>query len=224
MLRLFTLLLFIAGCASSVLAQSESAGVYSKFELFAGYSANGYFANESTVTVVNQNVSSFFNDRAGGPRGFEVSVARNFSGYFGLKLDFSTYFETLNGRTGSVCRAGACTTGQPFNVPLRSSYFLAGPEFKLRNHTRVVPFAHALFGAAYSNATFATTGAVSFSDSSGQAGFASAFGGGLDFRITRSVELRTTLDYAPTFLTEAAPGESGSQRHIRISVGGLFHF
>jgi len=222
--RLFAIILFIAVCHSSGRAQSKSAGDYSNYELFAGYSANGYFAHESTVTAVNQNVSSFFNDRAGGPKGFEISLARNFNRYLGLKTDFSTHFETLNGRTGTICQGNACTTGQAFNVPLRSFYFLVGPEFKLSNRTRVAPFAHALFGAVHSTATFATGPTVSFSDASGQTGFASAFGGGVDFRVNRRFGLRTTLDYIPTFLDEATPRERGPQHHIRISVGGLFHF
>src|SRR5258708_4908907 len=128
MLRLFTVLLFIGGCASSALAQSDNAGGYTNFELFTGYSANGYFVQESTVTAANQKVSSFFTDRAGGPRGFEVSVARNFNRYFGLKADFSTYFDLLNGRTGTICQGGVCVAGQAFKVPLRSWYFMAGAE------------------------------------------------------------------------------------------------
>ncbi|HEY6351083.1 MAG TPA: hypothetical protein VI636_16895 [Candidatus Angelobacter sp.] len=105
-----------------------------------------------------------------------------------------------------------------------SLYVLAGPEFKLRNHTRFAPFAHTLIGAVHAESVFETTGAINFSDSSSQTGSAAVLGGGIDFRISHAIGLRTTLDYAPTFLGEAMPGESGPQHHIRISVGGLFHF
>jgi opacity protein-like surface antigen len=224
MLRLFALIL-ITTCASSLSAQSKVTTYDSTYELFAGYSANGYFVAESPVSASNQNVSSLFNDRAGGPRGFNLSLARNFNRYLGLKGDFSTYFENLNGRNGTVCVGTACATGQAFNVPLRSLYFLAGPEFKLRNRSGILPFAHGLFGVVHSTAKFTITSAnVNFSDSNSQTGFAAAFGGGLDFRINRAVGVRTTLDYVPTFLKQAAAGESGLQQHVRLAVGGVFRF
>lgn len=223
MIKLLALLLVTVACTSTS-AQSQTEGGYSHFDLFAGYSANGYFAQEETVHATNQNVSSFFNDRAGGPAGFEISFARNFTRYFGLKGDFSTYFETLHGTAGTICQGPVCATGQSFEVPLRSIYILAGPEFKLRNSTRFTPFAHTLLGAVHSASTFKTSGTINFSDSSAQTAFAAAIGGGLDLRMTRAVALRTTLDYVPTLLDEATPGDSGIQHHIRISVGALFHF
>jgi opacity protein-like surface antigen len=223
-LRLFAIMLVLANCALPMVAQSER-GDYSNLEFFAGYSANGYFVNESSVTAVNQKISLFFSDRAGGDKGFEVSMSRNLKRYFGLKGDFSTYFETLHGQSGTICQGVACTTGQSFKVPLRSSYFLAGPEFKFRNASRLTPFAHALAGVVRSNAKFATTGpGVSFSDSNAQTGFAAAFGGGLDLRVSRRIGFRTMLDYTPTFLSEADPAESGPQHHVRITVGIVLHF
>lgn len=158
MLRWMAVVLCVTGCAASTLAQSQNKDFYSKIDLFAGYSANGYFVNESTFSATSQTVASFFSDRAGGPKGFEVSVGRRLRGYFSLKGDFSAYFDMLNGHTGMICQGGTCQTGQAFRVPLRSFYFLGGPEFRLRNRTRFTPFAHTLFGGVYSNASFTTNG------------------------------------------------------------------
>jgi len=225
MLQRFTIMLLIGACCSSVVAQSARGSDGSKFELFAGYSANGYFVNESSTTAVRgQKISSFFTDRAGGPAGFEVSLNRNFNRYIGLKGDFASYFETLHGR-GTVCQGSICTTENPFKVPLRSFYFTAGPEFKLRNSTRLTPFAHALFGGVASHAEFVISApGVRVSDATTRTGFAASFGGGVDVRLSRRVSLRTMADYTATFLAEPNPGESRPQNHVRTSVGILFQF
>jgi hypothetical protein len=174
--------------------------------------------------VRNQKVSPFFTDRAGGPIGFELSLARNFNRYVGLKGDFSSYFETLHG-SGTICQGTVCTSGNPFKVPLRSFYFTAGPEFKLPNSTRLTPFAHALFGGVSSHAEFVISApGIRVSDATTQAAFAASFGGGVDIRLSRRIALRTSVDYTPTFLPEPNTAESGPQNHVRTSVGILFHF
>jgi opacity protein-like surface antigen len=225
MLRRFTIMLLIGACCSQVMAQSARGSDDPKFELFAGYSANGYFVEGSSITAApGQKISSFFTDRAGGSKGFEVSLDRNFNRYIGLKGDFSSYFEILHGR-GTVCQGGACTTGNPFKVPLRSFYFTAGPEFKLRNSTRLTPFAHALFGGVASRAEFEISApGIRVSDSTTRTGFAASFGGGVDIRLCQRVSLRTMADYTATFLAEPNPGESRPQNHVRTSVGILFQF
>lgn len=225
MLLRFTTVLWIAICCLPAMAQSGQSTNYPKFELFAGYSANGYFVDESTTTAApGQKVSSFFTDRAGGPAGFEISLDRNFNRFIGLKGDFSSYFETLHG-AGRICQSGTCTSGNPFKVPLRSFYFTAGPEFKLRNSTRLTPFTHVLVGGVTSQAEFSVSNAsLRFSDSSTQTGFAASFGGGVDIRMSQLVSLRTMADYTATFLAEPNPGEGRPQNHVRTSVGILFHF
>ncbi len=226
MLRQFTFMVLIGACCSLVTAQSARGSDDSKLELFAGYSANGYFVNESSSvsTVRNQKASSFFTDRAGGPAGFEISVNRTFSRYIGLKGDFSSYFETLHGR-GTLCQGSSCSTGNPFRVPLRSFYFTAGPEFKLRNSTRLTPFAHVLFGGVASHAEFLISGpGIKVVDSTTRTGIAASFGGGFDVRLSRRVSLRTAADYTAAFLAEPNPAESRPQNHVRASAGILLRF
>jgi len=227
MLKRFTITMMIGVCCSLALAQRAQRSNDSKFELFAGYSTNGYFLDESSSassTVQSQKVSPFFTDRAGGAKGFEVSLNRAFNRYIGLKGDFSSYFETLHGH-GTICLGSNCSMGNPFRVPLRSFYFTAGPEFKLHNSTRLTPFAHALLGGVSSHAEFVISSpGVRVSDSTTRTGAAASFGGGVDIRLSRRISLRTAVDYTATFLAEPNPGEGRPQNHVRVSAGILFHF
>jgi len=226
MLRQLAITVLIGAFGSPVMAQNAPSSGDSTFELFVGYSANGYFVNDSSSVSAtrNQKASSFFTDRAGGPAGFEVSVNRTFNRYLGLKGDFSSYFETLHGH-GTLCQGSNCSTRNPFRVPLRSFYFSAGPEFKLHNSTRITPFAHALFGGVASHAEFVISAPGNrAADSTTQAGASASFGGGFDVRLSRRVGLRTAADYTATFLAEPDPGERRPQNHVRASMGILFHF
>ena len=221
---LFTL--FLICHAPPAAAQTSSTNEYPRLEFFAGYSAAGY--NPDAVSSINnQTISSFFSDQAGGPNGFETSVSKNFRHYVGLKGDFAAYFNHSRGRgTFTSCQPGnVCATGtQDFKINSRAFYFMAGPEFKLRNRTRVTPYLHALVGGVHSRSEFSTTGStITFSDNDAQSGFAMAFGGGLDVRVTRRASIRTLIDYAPTWLREGGTNERSRQDHIRLSLGILFH-
>ncbi len=223
----FTLLaLCLVYHASPAAAQTANTDEYPRVEFFAGYSAAGYNA-EAISPGINQRLSPFFSDQAGGPAGFEASVSKNFRRYFGLKGDFAAYFNDSNGRgTFTNCPVGqVCATGaQDFKVNSRTFYFMGGPEFKLRNRTRVTPYLHALLGGVHSRSEFSTAGSVvTLSDDDAQSGLAAAFGGGLDVRITRRASIRTMIDYAPTWLKEGGTNERGRQDHIRLSLGILFH-
>src|ERR1044071_5053977 len=68
------LLLMIIGCPALILAQSSSSTETPKVEYFVGYSASGSLGEGEPLVINNQNVSSFFNDHAGGSTGFEPSV------------------------------------------------------------------------------------------------------------------------------------------------------
>jgi opacity protein-like surface antigen len=213
-------------CASSAVAQSTGSAPYPKFEIFAGYSINGYFKNdEAPGPLNNRPVASLFSDDAGGPKGFEASIARNLNRYLGIKGDFSMYFDSGPGKgTFTICSDSSCTTSsQDFHVSKRAFYFMAGPEIKWRNKTRVTPYAHALFGVARSTAEFSTASSVlTRTDSDTRVGFAAAFGGGLDIRLSKRFSIRSMMDYTAAFLGEADGRASGRQNHVRISVGIVF--
>lgn len=214
-------------CACSSLAQSTGPDPYPKLEIFGGYSANGYFKkNEAPEGNSGFPLSKFFSDDAGGPKGFEASITRNFNKYLGIKGDFSMYFD--NGGPGQltvkVCSESSCTTSlQDFNVKKRAFYFMGGPELKWRNKTRLTPFAHTLFGVARSTADFSTAGAlITHNDSDTRTGFAAAFGGGLDIRLSKRFSIRTMADYTAAFLGYNDESTSSRQNHLRLSIGIVF--
>lgn len=211
-------------CASSAFAQSSSSAPYPKLEIFGGYSANWHFKGDEGPGAILP-FSRFFSDDASGPKGFEASITRNFNKYLGIKGDFSMYIDKSTGQvTLKVCSQGSCTTfSEDVRVEKRAFYFMAGPEIKWRNKTRLTPFAHALFGVARPTVEVTTTSAgFSQRDSDTRTGFAAAFGGGLDIRLSKRFSIRTMADYTATFFGDANPGASGRQNHVRLSLGIVF--
>lgn len=224
MRRLFLAALLVACLHTVAGAQATSNELYPKVEGFVGYSANGYSTRESSDHTAVQNISAFFSDQAGGPTGFQTSLTRNLRKYLGIKGDFSMYFNQSRGQTGTLCVESNCVTGQAFNVDSRAFYLMGGPEFKVRNQTRLMPFAHTLFGMAHSRSAFHTTSpSLSFADSHTRTGLAMAFGGGFDIRASNRISVRSLIDYLPTRLGDADPQESGRQNHVRLSLGIVFH-
>lgn len=212
-------------CVSSAFAQSTNSSPYPKLEIFGGYSANGYFKQDESDGVENGFFSPIFSNDAGGDKGFEAAITRNFTRYVGIKADFSAYFDSGPGHvTVTLCSSGSCTmSSQEFHVKKRAFYLMAGPEFKWRNKTRLTPYAHALVGGARSTAEFSTASALfTHSDSHTRTGFSAAVGGGLDIRLTKRFSIRTMVDYTAAFLGSADPEYSNRQNHVRLSLGIVF--
>lgn len=223
---LITLAFLVACCAHSAVAQSTGLDETPKVEVFVGYSASGVVNTDKAANINNQNAASLFSNRAGGTKGFEASATRNVNKYFGIKSDFSAYFKNNEGRGTFVsCAANVCATSvQDFRVTSRAFEFLAGPELKARNRTRLTPFAHALFGIAHARAEFKTASPTfNLSDTDARTGFAMAFGGGLDIRATKRFSVRSSIDYNPTFLGDAITPSRNRQDNVRLSLGVLFH-
>ena len=214
MQRLILTALLMSCCALLTSAQNTNAEVYPKVEWFVGISSNHFFYDDSPFEVIPQNIASLFSNHAEGQIGFETSFTRNIHKFLGLKGDFSSYFDRKP--------QGKTSAGDDFQVNSRTLSFLAGPEIKARNHTRLTPFAHALVGVARSRSEFKVA-RIGFSDSHTRIGLAMALGGGVDLRVSERFSLRGMLDYTPTFLGDADPSESGKQKHSRLSLGILFH-
>lgn len=211
---LLTIMLFC--CVRWTFAQKSAGDEYPKVEVFAGVSAIGE-ANASDEEGADLSSN----------QGFQASLIKNVNKYLGIKGDFSFHFDTDRGQGlfTQPCATPPCSSiTQTVTVKSRLYNFLAGPEIKARNSTRLTPFAHALFGVAHGNIRLKTSGAgVSLSDSFTDTGFAMAFGGGLDIRATRRVSFRAMMDYNPTFIGETDAGGRSRLDHARISLGILFH-
>jgi opacity protein-like surface antigen len=214
-IRLLLTTSLLAMFALAVVAQSAGNADYPKVEVFVGFSALGE-AEGNDIGFGTIHIGTGYAT----PSGFETSVIRNFTRHIGLKADFSAHFKNDNTQgvlTG--CTPVCSTVTQDVQIKTRVYNFLAGPEFKLRNSSRLTPFAHVLAGVAHTSANFTTPGPTFnvFAKRSNN-GFAMALGGGLDIRATKRVSFRGQMDYNPVFT-----GDRGSRDLVRISLGVLFH-
>lgn len=216
MQRLLVSMLLMVCSASLAWAQGTNAGSYPKVEVFVGYSVLGE-SNKSEINFGSFKVKSGFNT----PTGLEASVIGNLNKHFGLKGDFSAYFHH-DGGLAVVSQSPSIT--QNFKLKPKLFNFLAGPEIKARNSTRVTPWAHALFGLAHERAAFETVGStLTLSTQVTHTGFAMALGGGLDLRVTNRFSFRALMDYNPVWVGKLSSGSNDRRDHIRISLGILFH-
>jgi hypothetical protein len=212
-------LLAILLAPSISLAQTESRQ-FPKVEVFAGYVNSAEFPyNEFEFTGFDA-PGDF-----GSHRGLEISAIGNFNRRFGIKGDFSAHFQS-NTFPVNVCLQIPCVpVPQTAELNPKLFNFLVGPEVKLGNRDwRFAPFTHALFGMAHTTATFKTSGsALNLSQTTTETGFAMAFGGGLDVRMTPRVSLRTSLDFNPKWVGRDDAGARQVQNDVRLAIGILFH-
>jgi len=208
------------------MGQDTDAHTYPKFEYFAGYSAietnnhNFHFGNfEGGFNATDTDFDE-------GGWGFEGAVTRNLTRYLGIVGDFSAHYSNDQGpvRLTVPCTQAPCLpVTQTAKLNPRLFDYLAGPEVKWRNHTRITPFAHALFGVAHTATTFSTAGpALTLARTDGDTGFAMSFSGGFDLRITRRISFRGLLTYGQAFVgSNALPPQRVDE--VGWSAGILFH-
>lgn len=173
-----------------IFAARSHAQVPTSGNVFFGYSYDN--TNFSNVGRANLN-------------GFEGSVeGRVFRGV-GIVADFTTTYGSQIFNTGAgQCAIGAVCTG---NVNLHVYQALFGPRFSA-SLGKFRPFAEFEFGVGH-----VTTGAPA-SDSS----FATAVGGGLDYRIIRLVAWRFEGDFDSTHFFGVY------QNNLRLSTGIVIRF
>jgi len=187
---------FLISCSAS-LSLAQTSSETPKNEFFAGYSYHS--ADINTLTIDPHRM---------GQNGVNLEYTRNITRHIGLSGDASAHFHRESRSTGT----GTFTSK-------RDQYFLlAGLQFKAGNSSRVQPFAHALFGASLFRgftSDIRTSGNVFTIDDA--TSFAMAFGGGVDIRLNKRIDLRMIqADYTPTFFG------SGRQNNFRVSVGVVF--
>jgi len=182
--------LLLLACSSLAAAQ-----VLPKANVFVGYS----FQNAD----INSNGSS----RAD-LNGWEASLEGKFLPFIGLVLDFSGHYGPADITNPSLCPVPVCLP--PLHLHDSEHNFVLGPRVSVGlGHFR--PFAHALFGGAHvkiDGTGFSTT------DTS----FATALGGGLDYRIAGPLEWRFQGDYLQTRFF------SSKQNNYRLSTGIVLAF
>jgi opacity protein-like surface antigen len=140
-------------------------------------------------------------DRANA-NGWEGSLEGKVLPFVGIVVDFSGHYGSQN--FPIFCPpSGVCT----FNANISEHNVLFGPRVS-GSVGKFRPFAEGMFGVGHVNANAAG------SDTS----FATALGGGLDYRLIRAVAWRFEGDYVQTRFFGT------SQNNLRLSTGIAFHF
>ena len=172
-----------------LLAGLASAQIPTSGNVFFGYS------------YLNTDVSSI--NRAS-TNGWEASVEGKIIPFLGIVADFDSHYGSAN--FSSACPLGG--TGCTFNADVTEHNYLFGPRVSV-SVGKFRPFAEALFGAAH----------VDVNNGGGSdTSFATAIGGGLDYKIIRPVAWRFQGDYVETRLFGA------SQNNLRLSTGIVLRF
>jgi hypothetical protein len=136
--------------------------------------------------------------------GWEASLEGKFLPWIGAVADFSGHYATANLLPPDIVCPPACT---PRPVDSRRYVFLLGPRASVPIG-RFTPFAHAFFGVGHvTNTGFA-------SDTS----FATAIGGGLDYKLIKGVAWRFQGDELYTRFY------GSTQNHFRFSTGIVLRF
>jgi opacity protein-like surface antigen len=214
------LLALLLSLSTSVLvAAQDSSDGYKKGELFVGYS-NAQI--DTGLGDFSDELGPEFSDRETF-HGFNVSGVYNVNRYLGLKADVSGVYNnrgfaftvpTSTGGTGSIA----------FETKNSLYNFLGGLQIKNNsNSRRLRPFAHALVGAAHTRTKISGLGCSVGVDCTGiesgsETNFAAAFGGGLDVRLSKRVQLRLIqVDYNPIWFEGG-----GRQNNLRFGFGLVF--
>ncbi len=190
---------------SLLTAMSLVAQDYPKVEIPLGFSFVNVHPNLTPITS--------FNIFGGGGQ-FDVNIGP----VLGIKADFMGYTQG-NGLKTRLTNSGYTVFG---DVQGNLFTYMFGPQFK-KHSGNWQPFGEALFGAAHSNtfASIASTVTGVASTSSNNNAFAMAFGGGLDYKVGRNVQIRFfEVDYLYTRFGVNGTSYTGSQNNFRY-VGGL---
>jgi hypothetical protein len=195
MRRIFLSLAFCAFCTHHAFAQSD----YSRYEVgglasIMGADTKGAFNNDNSRD---------------GMYGFDIHGAYNISRLFGLSADFS-YFQKqfLSGTSNPTSRLTQITAG-----------------IKLQDNakaTRFRPFAQALVGVGHATnlprvlPQTSSNKTVTLITGTGPA---LVLGGGLDIRLTKTLDLRALqFDYNPVW------AKSEAFHNLRLGIGVNFRF
>jgi opacity protein-like surface antigen len=195
-MRKLVITTFLIACSAS-LSLAQTPDEQAKNEFFAGYSYHS--ADINTLTV---------DPRRNGQSGVNLEYTRNLTRRIGLTGDASAHFH----------RDTRSTSVSTFTSKRDQYFLLGGLQFKAGSGKRMQPFAHALFGASLFRgftSDIRTSGNVYTIDDA--TSFAMAFGGGLNVRVNKRIDLRLIqADYTPTYFG------SGRQNNFRLSVGIIF--
>jgi opacity protein-like surface antigen len=195
MRKLLLLTAIILVCVPAGFAQD-----YSDWEFFIGYAHeranNGADRLDARGLAVNPNGTTqrvdFVSKRVP-HHGVTGEVVANVHRNVGIVANFSatfanhTFVDALSGRQ--------------FDARLHRYTLLFGPRFNWRNDSRLIPYAHALFGAVRYKADFKNDDFTC--PDTNETAFAMALGAGLDIRASDRIDIRPIqVDYLPVFFDD----------------------
>ena len=188
------IMLFVLASALAGYAQIPSGNV------FLGYS---YMRG----SVFSQNVLLQPPSRNANFNGWDASIEGKFLPFIGIVADVS---QTYGSQSFTLCGPAPsppCILGQRINSRVLTGMVGARASFSVKKFT---PFAHALFGAAH----ISDSNSASNSDTS----FATAIGGGLDYKFVKGVAWRFQGDELHTHFF------GGGQNNFRFATGLVLRF
>jgi hypothetical protein len=222
-LKKCSLLLSAALLTASVAAATDSP----KMEGFLGY-------NLVRFNTTDTPYSPSFNANGG-----DAQLAYNFRPWIGLVLDVGAV------HTASLFNIASSVVPNRQGIDHTVTNFVLGPRYTFHRHSRLKPFAHALFGGARATSSTSITvlpggiiwppigiivppGTLQPVDAtlrSERTGFAMLVGGGLDIKVSKHVAFRPLgADYYLTRLPSFVTGNDTNKNHFRYSAGVNFLF
>ena len=192
-------------CGFLICACAASAQLVPKGNVFVGYSYSraDVFPGSSTFSTATQ---------TGSLNGWEGSLEGKVFPFVGIVADFSGHYGSQDFTTG--CEAIPTPPCQPTsaNAHANLNSYLFGPRVSF-TVGRFTPFAEALFGAAHIREHAQGVG-LSQTDTS----FATALGGGIDYKIFAPIAWRFQGDLLQTRFF------SNTQNNLRLSTGIVLRF
>ena len=167
----------------------------------------GAFAQEgTTVPVAEVGVNySYMSMRPGGG-------APSFTTQGGS----ATFVYNLTGVLGVVADLGGYHNGDEANFTPTTFTYLFGPRVSFRKSSRFTPYVQALFGGARVSTDLLD---VNTGNSFTQNGFAAAYGGGLDVRLTKHLDVKPfQIEYLMT-QTPNIWSANNAQNNLRYTAG-----
>ena len=205
----------LLGALVLLLGVSVWAQEFPRFETALDYSYARYVPSAKGVNNYSLN-------GAGGS--FDV----NFTQYLGLKMDLQGYNSNTNSVT--IPAGPNFPNGVSGRVSGNLFTYLFSPQIKFRLGG-FHPFVHALYGGAHSNfygTAFKTlcqptASACTFKTTPSGNAFAMAYGGGIDFRINKSISFRPAeIDYLYSKFSNQFTNTN--QNNFRYSAGVVLTF
>jgi hypothetical protein len=178
---------------SFIFCLSANAQIPTSGNVFFGYS---YYNTPSLSGLTNRDNLN----------GWEGSLEGKVVPWVGIVADFSRHYGSQQGvNPAATCAIGVICGPLQQNTSIQT--FLFGPRVAV-SVGKIRPFAEALFGGAHFSA-----------DNGGSdTSFATALGGGLDYRIIRPVAWRVQGDYVQTRFSGT------TQNNVRLSTGIVLRF